>query len=281
MVFKAPYSSKKAFTQQSLGEYARHPLFGTVGIDASYYNPLTVAQYQRYADQLPEGFRCLIKVWEAITTPVYPKHARYGARGGQENAGFLDPELFTEAVYGPTYEIFQDHAGPLVFEFAPMPPEHQLSPPAFCAALDAFLEAIPKGLTYGVELRNRAYFTPRYLKVLRRHGVCHVLNLWSWMPSPAEQMRKADIFTGPMVVARFMISPGVRYGERAASWSPYDQLRKVSAQHRQEAVDLLIEAHRRGMEAYLIINNKVEGCSPLTVKAVTDATAAALKESRP
>ncbi|HTV02291.1 MAG TPA: hypothetical protein VMF13_17210, partial [Luteitalea sp.] len=39
--------------RDGLREYARYPLFGTVGIDRSYYAPLTGEDLKKYAAQLP------------------------------------------------------------------------------------------------------------------------------------------------------------------------------------------------------------------------------------
>lgn len=278
LVYHRPYKNKQSFTRDSLAEYAAHPLFGTVGIDASYYNPLSAEQLAHYASQLPAGFRCLEKVWDAITVPVWPAHPRYGDRAGQPNPGFLDPQLFIDAVYEPNRAAFADHLGPLLFEFSPLRPEERPAPDAFADRLDAFFSALPQGPMYAVELRNRELFTPRYLDVLRAHGVIHVLNLWSWMPSPGRQRRMGDVFTGPAMVSRLMIGPGHRYADRVAAWSPFDHLHQVDGAHRQEVVELVMEALRRALPVYIIINNKFEGCSPLSVKGLAQEIAAALKE---
>lgn len=276
LVYHRKYKNKQDFTRSSLEEYASYPLFRTVGIDASYYNPLTEDQLSAYASQLPEGFECLQKVWDAITVPVWPNHPRYGEKTGQPNPSFLDPALFADAVYGPNQAAFQGHMGPFLLEFSPMRPEVRPTARAFAEALDRFFAAAPRGPLYAVELRNRELFTPRYLDVLRAHGVAHVLNLWSWMPSPGEQRRKADVFTGPALVMRLMIGPGQRYEARAAEWAPFDRLHQVDLPHRAEVVDLVVEALGRALPVYLIVNNKFEGCSPLSVKGLADEIARAL-----
>ncbi|HET9025487.1 MAG TPA: DUF72 domain-containing protein, partial [Burkholderiaceae bacterium] len=42
--------------RHGLAAYAQHPVLRTVGIDRSFYQPLAVADYARYAGQVPEEF---------------------------------------------------------------------------------------------------------------------------------------------------------------------------------------------------------------------------------
>jgi len=279
LVYPAGHRSKKDFMKTSLGAYARHPLFTTVGIDASYYNPLTRSQLAHYGEQLPESFRALEKVWDAITTSHWPHHPRYGARGGKPNPHYLDAGLFQEAVLQPNLEVFAEHLGPLLFEFPPLPPQHLPTSRAFCQDLDRFFSQLPRGPLYAVELRNRSLFTPRYLRTLRDHNVCHCVNLWTHMPTVKAQQAAGDIFTGPALVMRLMLAPGHRYSERVQAWSPFRRLHTVEAEHRKAAVDLVWEAHARAVNSYLIVNNKFEGCSPLSVHALAEAISRRITES--
>ena len=58
LVYQRRYGSQKNFLRESLGEYAQHPLFRTVGIDRSYYAPVDEDTLTNYASLLPDGFRC-------------------------------------------------------------------------------------------------------------------------------------------------------------------------------------------------------------------------------
>ncbi len=77
IVYRERYRNEKAFVRESLREYARHPLLRTVGIDRSFYGPLTAKDYLHYASLLPAEFQCVQKVWSAISTRVFARgHAR-------------------------------------------------------------------------------------------------------------------------------------------------------------------------------------------------------------
>ena len=88
-----------------LGEYARWPLFGTVGIDSTFYRPPAPETLEEYAAQLPDGFPCVSKVWNGISAHSFSQ-AQDRKRAGEANPDFLDPDLEGPAqdiaVYGPS-----------------------------------------------------------------------------------------------------------------------------------------------------------------------------------
>ena len=75
LVYRRPRTQAE-LAREGLREYARYPLFGTVGIDRSYYAPLTGEDLKRYAAQLPAGFPCCAKVPAMYASPVLPGSGR-------------------------------------------------------------------------------------------------------------------------------------------------------------------------------------------------------------
>src|SRR5690606_25191915 len=71
LVYRRPRTQAE-LARDGLREYARYPLFGTVGIDRSYYAPLAADDLKRYAAQLPPGFPCCAKVPAMYASPVLP-----------------------------------------------------------------------------------------------------------------------------------------------------------------------------------------------------------------
>ena len=53
--------------REGLGAYAHHPVLRTVGIDRTFYAPVPAAAFADYAQQVPDGFRFLVKAHEACT----------------------------------------------------------------------------------------------------------------------------------------------------------------------------------------------------------------------
>ncbi len=278
LVYHDTYPSQKAFTQRSLAEYARFPLFRTVGIDRSHYAPLDAPTLAAYGAQLPAGFRCVSKAWDELTTMVFPDHERYGARRGQINPSFLDPEHFRDVVAAPLLDAFADHVGPVVLELAPMrrpPPPRELE-----AKLEAFLARAPAALHYAVELRNRELFTPRYRSILKHFAASHVLNYWTGMPTLGEQMRMSDALAGPATVVRLMLPPYTAYQQRKRDFSPFDRLLDPQPSMHDDVQILIDRAGELGHTLFIIANNKAEGSAPLTLRTIAERWMSRTKGTR-
>jgi uncharacterized protein YecE (DUF72 family) len=266
LVYERSYP-KSGAAARMLEEYTRYPLFGTVGIDSSFYTPPTPETLARYAEHLPPGFRCVSKVWDQVTVHTFTK-AKDPARAGQRNAGFLDPDLFLEAVYEPYVRHFRDHAGPFVFEFQTIGRASGLEPQAFADRLDEFFGALPRDAQYAIELRNEEFLTPAYFAVLREHGVGHVFNSWTRMPSIGAQLDLPGAVTAPFLVARALLKPGRSYDEAVDAFAPYDRIREPIPELREDLVRLVETARDLRVPAYLLVNNRAEGSAPRTIEAV-------------
>lgn len=274
LVYQEAHDPKRA-SAAMLGEYARYPLFGTVGIDSTYYAPPSTETLDEYARRLPGGFECVSKVWSELTVHTFTK-AQDARRAGQQNPHFLDPELFLESVYAPYRDHFAGHTGPFVFEIQAVPAGEGRGPDWFAGELDRFFDALPKGVPYAVELRNREYLTPAYLAVLRQHDVGHVFNSWTRMPSIGEQLDLPDSVTAPFIVSRALLRPGRGYQAAVDAFAPFDRIREPDPEVRADLVRLIEVAERLRLPAYLIVNNRLEGCSPLTIEAVAEMWAGRL-----
>ncbi len=270
-VYTRQYAKSK-FAQECLGEYCQYqyknePLFRTVGNDATFYRPPTANQLRRYLNQIPEDFEMCFKVWEEITIPSYAKQARYGSRAGQANPRFLDAKLFNELVLTPYRDAkFEAHTGPFLFEFQ----RHGMSSDEFCSRLDAFFQQLPKDFRYGVEIRNAGLLGAEYRKVLEAHGVAHVYNHWSYMPSLAEQHQRMGSFTAPFTVLRLLTPLKISYEAAKKRAEPYNKIVGELPEMRRDTVSLVKEAVADHRRAYVLVNNRSEGNAPLTVQALVD-----------
>jgi len=266
LVYTKRYGSQKRFLRESLGEYASHPLMRTVGIDRGYYTPVPAEDLATYARQLPDDFRAAMKVWQQVTMPGFPRHPRYGENAGRPNPDFLNPALFVESVHAPVLASFARNMGPWIVEIAPCP--FPVDPSWFSQRLGAFLREVPRDFPFAIELRDRGLLTKPYAHTLREHDASHVFNYWSRMPGIAEQMRHEELLEGPLVVARLLLPPGKRYADLKEQYAPFDRLVAPQEDMRREVVALLRAALERDAECYVLVNNKAEGSSPLTVQAL-------------
>ena len=272
LVYQRTYP-KSRFSQDTLAEYAIYgsdgiPLFRTVGIDHSFYRPASAMQLAHYASQVPDDFRFCSKVWEEITIPAYAHLPRYGVKAGKPNPRFLDAGAFRDLVWAPAQESLGSKLGPFIFEFQ----RWGMEPAAFLDALDRFLGALPPGSQYATEVRNPAILGSRYLNILQTHRVSHVYNHWTAMPPLSEQHRLLDqTFTADYVVIRLLTPLGLAHEKAVERYAPYDRIIAPQPRMRQDTAALVQQVVAQGKSAYLLVNNRAEGCSPLTIQALVAA----------
>ncbi len=261
--------SEPQLQRHGLRAYARYPLFSTVEIDHGFYKPLSEETLERYAQQLPPHFPCASKLWSELTTHTFPSHPRLGDRAGMRNPRFLDPLLAREVV-APYLTSFAEHAGPLIFQLPPVPGVGGRDPQKFAKLVERLLAALPDGLRYAFELRDRALLTPQYFDVLRAHGAAHVINFWQDMPGVAEQAALA-VGTARFVVTRLLQPYGSDFEGRRSLCTPFNRIVDPQPRMRKEAAQLIDDCLQRELELFVLVDNKAEGSSPLTVRALVEA----------
>ena len=271
LVYQRPYP-KSRFTKDALAEYAVYaydgaPLFRTVGIDHTFYRPATSSQLAHYASLVPTDFHFCSKVWEELTISTYANLPRYGSKAGTRNPRFLDAGAFQELVLAPSLEGLGHRAGPFILEFQ----RSGLEQDSFLDALDAFLSKLPTGSAYAVEVRNPALLGDRYRDTLSAHGVTHVYNHWTAMPPLLEQHRLlGNRFTAGFVLLRLLTPLWLAHAKAVERYHPYDRIVVAQPRMRQDAVALISQAVSEGTAPYVLVNNRAEGCSPLTIQALVD-----------
>jgi uncharacterized protein YecE (DUF72 family) len=263
LVYHRDYRGKGA-SARMLEEYARFPLFRTVGIDSSFYAPPTEEVLRGWAEHLPAGFPCVSKVWQQMTVHTWTK-AQYPAKAGKPNPDFLNPDVFLESVHQPYRTWFADHTGPLVFEFQQMAQGSGMTPQRFADRLDEFFGALPHDLPYAVEVRNDEFLTPAYFAVLREHNVTHVLNNWTRMPTIGEQLDLPGVLSGSFLVARALLRLGRTYEQAVDKFAPYDRIQEPNPGLRRDLVRVAQTAKSTRLPAYILVNNRTEGSAPLTI----------------
>jgi uncharacterized protein YecE (DUF72 family) len=246
---------------EGLSAYAAHPLLRAVGVDRSYYRPLTTDQLRAYAAVVPDDFRFMIKADRSLTSPLDPNTTGIRSR----NPRFLDAAYATEEVVRPLMEGLGPKAGPLLFQFSPMSAGSVGGRAAFLARLQRFLEALPGGVTYALELRTPSFLTGEYVALLDATGAVHCYNVHPAMSSLAKQLELLQPFYQPVVLIRWMLRPALEYEAARERYEPFDRL--VDEDHATR--DLVARTALDGLlgerEVIVIANNKAEGSAPLTL----------------
>jgi len=263
--------------RDGLPAYAAHPLLRVVGIDRTFYGPMTATELGRYRDAVPDDFQFVVKAHEACTVAMGARHHRGLIPAGAANPHFLEPRYATDEVVGPYVDGLSDRAGVLVFQVPPQPIAELGSPERFCDRLEEFLRALPVGPNYAVELRNPTLLTAAYGAMLRRNAASHCLNAHPAMPSIEEQLRRVGDDPGPITLVRWLLHRGQRYDTAVRRYEPFDRLRDRDPATRAAIAQACATAAAAGKPVYVTVNNKAEGSAPLSVvqlaRAIVDELA--------
>jgi uncharacterized protein YecE (DUF72 family) len=201
----------------------------------------------------------------------FPRHPRYGDHAGKENPFFLDPSYARDEVIGPAMAGLGDKLGVILLQFPPQELELISARGKFPARLDRFLDGLPSGPTYAVEIRNHQLFTPRYLQTLRAHGAVHCLNEHPSMHELAHQIKHVEPLQDPAIVIRWMLARHFRYAEAKTTYAPFDCLVDPDEITRGVIADLCREAAKVHIPVDIVVNNKAEGSAPLSIVELAKA----------
>lgn len=262
-------------SRYGLAAYAQHPLFATVGVDRSFYAPLTARQYALYAQQVPDDFRFVVKAPGLLTSPWLRGE---GDSHGKANVQFLDATYAIEQFIEPAREGLGAKAGPLLFQFPPLGRTLTRSPERFIAQLQEFLGRLPPGPLYAVEVRDDRIITRRFFASLKEAGARYCVGVHPRMPPVAAQAAAMSGFgPGPLIV-RWNLQAGYSYEEAKARFTPFDRLIDEDSATRESIARLCLATLAAGHECTIIANNKAEGSAPLTLIKLAQAIIVAARQ---
>ena len=190
------------------------------------------------------------------------------------NPDFLNADLFASQFLKPC-ETIRSKVGVLMFEFSRFWTTDYAHGRDFIADLDRFLEGLPTGWPYAIEMRNKHWLVPEYFACLAKHRVTHVFNSWTDMPPVSEQIGLPGSVTNPgMITARFLLKPGRKYEDAVKSFQPYNETKEVNEEARKAIATLIrIALAATGgnlIRAMLFINNRLEGNALNTIAKVME-----------
>jgi len=279
IVYGDDYSNSK-LSREGLSAYGAHPLLKTVSIDRSFYQTLTVTEYLRYAQQVPEHFRFIVKAPMTITD------ATVRAERGEPvslNPCFLNAQMAIDDFVTPCLEGLGAKAGALVFQFSPLPDQMLAQPAVFIERLGEFfaaLPALPDDSCYAVEIRDASLLTPRFIRMLKTAGVRYCVGIHARMPDPLRQAAALALLdgepAGPLIV-RWSLHGGFKYEQAKAKYEPFNRLVDEDPATRSSLAELAARYALAGQPVVIAVNNKAEGSAPLScvklAREIADACA--------
>lgn len=274
--------SEQRLAREGLAAYAKHPLFGGVSLDRTFYAPLETAEYARYAAAVPDTFRFVVKAPAAITDPF----KRLGGSGqvSGENPTFLDAATAAAVCVAPAVAGLGTTLGAIVFQFPPLGRSLLADVPRLVARLVAFVAALPRmrtdGLPHGpaiaLEIRDPLLVCEALAAGLLDTGAVPCLAAHARMPPLDEQAKVWRVERFPSqrpLVVRWNLHAGKVYEGAKQEYFPFDRLVEEDLPTRDTLARLVRTEARSGRTVLVTINNKAEGSAPWSVRRLAEAIA--------
>lgn len=235
--------------------------FPVVEADTTYYRVPDRRLIDGWNAKTPDGFRMSAKFPRSIV------HAGEGPRPNAERIltsaeAKSDTERFLKAM-----ERLGDKCGPLVIQFPYFNREAFANRGLFLERLDPFLESLPEGFQYVVEVRNKAWIDEEFLSLLKGHGVALCWLDLLYMPHPLELSKSLDLVTTDFAYARLI-------GDRKAvnkltkhlDHVVVDQSKRIAAW-----AELFSQLMSEVKETFAFCNNHFAGFAPATIADLAKA----------
>jgi uncharacterized protein YecE (DUF72 family) len=229
----------EAKTSDFLPYYAHR--FPVVEIDMTFYRIPTPTMVETWYRRTPADFRFAAKVPQLITHEKVLDDCQ------------ADLRQFTEAMGG-----LGEKLGPLLLQFPYFSKRRFATPQAFLERLEPFLDQLPEGYRFAVEIRNRWWITQRFLDLLRDHQVAFALTDHAWMPSIQELSRQHDVVTADFTYIRWL-------GDRQAIEAVTQKWDRLVVDRRPETavwVTMVQQFLAQRLAVYGFYNNHYAGHSP-------------------
>jgi uncharacterized protein YecE (DUF72 family) len=226
-----------------LAHYATQ--FGSVEVDSTFYRIPAPAIVKRWHSVTPKGFIFAAKVPQTIT------HEKVLKEAADELKQFLG-----------VMDLLEEKLGPLLFQFPYFNKKAFAHPEEFLARLIPFLDTLPEGYRFAVEVRNKNFLTPEYVEALRERHIALALIDHPWMPPVAELFQRFDPITADFTYIRWL---GDRYGieKKTKVWDKVIVDRTRALSEWAKACKLIL---RRGVSIFAYANNHYAGHGPATVR---------------
>ena len=161
--------------------------YNTVELDNTFYRTPALSTVKGWYAKTPPGFLFAAKVPQVVT------HEKVLVDCDEDLVHFLK-----------TMDALGEKLGPLLLQFGYFNVSKFKSGGEFLSRLKQFLDKLPKGYKFAVEIRNKAWLDERFVDVLREHGVALALIDQSWMPRPWEMKEKLDLITADFTYVRWL-----------------------------------------------------------------------------
>jgi uncharacterized protein YecE (DUF72 family) len=269
--------------REGLRAYTAHPLLGLVGVDRSFYRPVPLDDWRRYHTQAHPEAAFLVKAPQAALWARFPDHARWGSQRGRENADFLSPEQLVETAIQPMCAGLPGRTIVVVLQLPPQPINALGGVNGFAKRLSHCLKQVTNDtrtligntdqrVIFAVEPRTPEVLGGPYVRALIDGLATHCVTIHPSMPSIQVQHSQVlrRLPQDAPFVARWMLGVPMPYERAKARYAPFDRIVDAHPKVRRALSRRIRSAVRRGGLAFVSVNNKAEGCAPLTIVGLAE-----------
>jgi uncharacterized protein YecE (DUF72 family) len=251
-----------------LEEYAQR--YDTVEIDQWFWSRFGLGEVKlpdpedvaAYRAVVPDGFRFTIKAPNSVTlTHLYQQD-----KGDPlvDNPSFLSSALME--TFLDLIEPLRDVLGPIMFQFEYLNRQKMTSQTQFERRMLAFVQQLPAGYPYALEVRNGQYMNETHFSYLHDARLIPVLIQGYWMPPLWEvyAAHRESIRRHHTVVLRLM-GPD-RQAIEGLTGKHWDRLAAPKDEELPRIAEMAQDLMRAGTDVYINVNNHYEGSAPLTIQ---------------
>jgi uncharacterized protein YecE (DUF72 family) len=232
-----PFYPEGTPKKEFLEAYALH--FPTVEIDSTFYGVPRETTIQGWANRTPKEF---------IFSAKFPRLITHEKK--------LDRALGDAEHFVGTMSGLGDKLAVLTLQFA-----YDFTPEYF-DQLDGFLQNLPKGPRYAVEVRNRKWLNSDFGEMLSSHNVAMVLQDLHYMP-------KLDWITADFTVIRWL--------GRRKDIEVFDHIQIDRSENLASWSQMVKDFMERGFDIYGYFNNHFAGHSPASVRQFAEMVGIEIK----
>lgn len=180
------------------------------------------------------------------------------------NPHFLSTELMVKFLQ--TLEALGDHIGPLIFQFEYLNKNKMASLGHFIELFEVFLQGLPSGYQYCLEVRNPNYLKDDYFDFLAEHHLGPVFLQGYYMPSIFDLYKKfKDRLSNPVVLR--LHGPD-RKGMEERTENAWDKIVAPKDDELLQLKDVVNDLLEREHQVFINVNNHFEGSAPRTIEKI-------------
>ena len=251
-----------------LAQYSRR--YSTVEVDQWFWSlfqsdtpVLPRAEVVReYAGSVPPDFVFSIKVPNSITLTHHYRKDKSSPL--VTNPHFLSIGLmkrFLEAI-----EPLGDHIGPLMFQFEYLNKQKMPGLHHFLELFEVFLQGLPEGYRYCVEIRNPNWLRGEYFDFLADHDLGHVFLQGYYMPPIfGIYWQFREKLASPVIIR---LHGGDRKDMEERTGEIWDRIIEPKDADLTELVKMVSDLRQHRHESFINVNNHYEGSAPQTIKKI-------------